>query len=414
MALDPGSLRITPQQVSAMVSRLGRHGEQPTGGIIRPQYSVAWVSARDEVAGMMREAGLIVNVDAVGNLFGRLPGLSNNRTVLTGSHLDTVQLGGKYDGALGILAGIAALAALKEECGSPALNLEVVAFCEEEASRFHGNYFGTRAILGLVAPDEPQRLCDANGVLMSDAMLAVGLDPSSIGQARRTDVDAFIELHIEQGRILADSATAIGIVTAITGVVWRVFRVVGRADHAGTTPMRMRKDALRCAARIALAAADIAEAAGDPAVATAGQWRVHPGGPNIVPELVEFSLDVRHPDGLALHELVSQIDAEAESSARRYGTVVQAATVKNHPPAPMHAGLQEVLDAAARTCEATSQPIASGAGHDSQLWAQHVPTAMLFVPSIEGRSHVSAEFTTPEDGALGARVLAHALHRLAY
>lgn len=411
----PGPVvKISSDHMASMVQRLGRHGEQPGGGLIRPQYSVAWAAARDETAALMEEAGLEVRIDPVGNVFGRLAGDADDGVLLTGSHLDTVYLGGKYDGALGVLAGIAALGALRAGCGAPRRTLEVVGLCEEESSRFHANFFGSRALLGLVSSEEPQTLHDPDRVSLAQAMTEIGLDPAEVSAAHRTDIRAFIELHIEQGRVLESRHVDIGVVTAITAVAWQMLTVEGRADHAGTTHMAARQDAFLGAAEMALAAESAARQLGDPAVATTGFWHVEPGGPNIVPERVEFSLDARHPDPKTLQTLVSMVDSAAADVAARRRLQLRVDTVKMEPAAATDEDLQQVLVAAAEACDASWMRMASGAGHDAQLWAKHVPTAMIFVPSVDGRSHHQAEYTSQEDCARGATVLAQALHALAY
>jgi len=408
------ALDISPETMSSYIERLGRCGEQPGGGLIRPQYSEAWVDAHAVLTEMMTTAGLEVHQDAVGNIFGTLQGTDDQRVILTGSHIDTVYLGGKYDGALGVLTGIAALDALRSQVGRPRKTLQVVGFCEEEASRFHGNFFGTRAILGLVEDAELDDLVDSDGVSLREAMRIVGLDPARVGEARRRDIDVFLELHIEQGRVLEDAKVDVGVVTEITSLAWQLYTVTGRADHAGTTAMRHRQDAMVAAAEMALAVRQVAEEVGDPAVATTGSWTVRPNGSNIVPAEVVFTVDVRHPDEAVLERMMNDMAKCCGDIAQACDVRLAVETVKREPASPTNSGLRTVLSDAADTCGATWRTLPSGAGHDSQLMARHLPTAMLFVPSRDGRSHSNAEYTTPEDCARAARVLATALHALAY
>src|ERR687886_107122 len=195
------SLVVEPAEMQYLVETLGAIGEQPGGGIIRHVYDQAWVAARRQVADWLREAGLAVREDAVGNLFGRVEG-DSPRTILTGSHVDTVRLGGRYDGALGVLSALAAVRLLKDRLGKPKKSLELVALCEEEDSRFHCNFWGTRGMLGLISASELQTLRDEQGTTIAEAMRQVGLAPERFTDAVRDDLDAFLELHIEQGRIL--------------------------------------------------------------------------------------------------------------------------------------------------------------------------------------------------------------------
>ncbi len=407
-------VRVDSSRLNSWVERLAQAGSQAGGGIIRPLYSSAWREAQDLVAAMMTDAGLTVREDAVGNVFGRLAGDSDGPVLLTGSHIDTVVLGGAYDGALGVLSAIAAVEACAAASGRPRRPVEVVSLCEEESSRFHANYLGTRAILGLVGAEEPERLVDAEGVTLADAARSVGLDPARFGEARREDFDAFLELHIEQGRTLVDSGVDVGIVDVITGFSWLGVVVDGRTDHAGATAMTDRLDALQGAARMITAVEGVALAAGHPAVATTGVVRVHPGGANIVPGRVEFTVDVRHPDSSVLDEMVATMRAECERIALDRRLEVGVEVLKHTPPHHLDADLRAALQRAADACGATSRDLPSGAGHDSQTMGTRVPAAMLFVPSIGGRSHSPAEYSTPEDCARGASVLATALHGLAW
>jgi allantoate deiminase len=407
------TLTVEPAEMKHLVETLGAIGEQPGGGIIRYVYDAAWVKAREQLAEWMRDAGLAVREDAVGNLFGRIEGESP-RTVLTGSHVDTVRLGGRYDGALGVLSALAAVRLLGKRLGAPKRSLEIVALCEEEDSRFHANFWGTRGMLGLIEPAELEALRDQDGTTIGQAMAVVGLPPERFREALRKDLDAFVELHIEQGRILFDEGLPLGIVDAITGLYRFRVTVEGRTDHAGTTPMDLRKDALQAAAEIALEMTRRVERAGRPAVITNGWWDVQPGAWNIVPGLVHFSVDLRHPDEPTKQRLAAEVRVTGEQVASARGMRVSYEVVGDVPPKEMDPGVKAELQAAAEQCGLRSIPMISGAGHDSQVMATGVPTAMLFVPSVEGRSHSAAEYTSPEDAARGATVLALALQRLAY
>ncbi len=405
-------ITIEPREMDELVTWLGQFGEQPGGGIIRHVYDDAWIAARQALIGAMRDAGLEVREDAVGNVFGRIEGESA-RTVMTGSHFDTVVLGGRYDGALGVLTALAALRALKS-LGKPRRSLEMVALCEEEDSRFHANFWGTRGILGLIDESELSALVDINGVTIADAMHAAGLRPEHFRQAKRDDLDAFIELHIEQGRILFDENVPLGVVDTITGLYRFRVSLEGRTDHAGTTPMDLRRDALQAAVQISSEMTRIVAEAGRPAVVTNGWWDVQPGAWNIVPGLVHFSVDLRHPDETTKQSLAAKIRRRGEAIAAERGVAITYEVVGDILPCEMDPTLKGELREAAMARGFTPKPMISGAGHDSQVMATRVPTAMLFVPSVEGRSHSPAEYTTPEDAARGATVLVEALRRLTY
>ena len=407
-------IEVDAATLQQYIEVLGAIGQQPEGGIVRPVYSPAWVEAREQLGTFMHAAGLDVREDAMGNLFGRLHGRDESHTILTGSHFDTVPLGGKFDGALGILAGIVALSALRENLGQPQRSLEVVALCEEEGSRFPAHCWGTKGILGRIDPVEFDEVRDGQGITIAEAMRAVGLAPERYREAIRTDVEAFFELHIEQGRILFDEGIHLGIVTAITGLQHLWITVKGRADHAGTTPMDLRRDALQGAVHMAGEVTRLVEQEGRPAVVTLGKWDVKPGAVNVVPGEVSFSVDLRHPEEETLQRLSAAIRVQCEAIAQERHLSISIEITGKSLPRPMDPGLQAVLVKAAEACGATWKWLPSGAGHDSQIMARHLPTAMLFVPSVEGRSHSLAEYTTAEDAARGASVLATALSLLAY
>ena len=405
------AVHVDQQLLDTYVTELGAIGETPDG-MYRFMYDDAWQRARDALLGWISDAGLEARVDAVGNVFGRLPGRGDG-VVLTGSHVDTVPSGGKYDGALGVVGGLAALAALRQH-GTPETTLEVVALCEEESSRFPANFFGTRAMLGLVGADEPDRLLDREGTTLAEAMRAAGLDPGAVADAERHDLRTFLELHIEQGRVLADEGVDVGLVEVIPGITWETITVLGRQDHAGATPMDLRRDALQAAAQMAREITTAVEREGRPAVVTTGRWTVEPGQPSVIPGLARFSLDLRHPDSAVRDRLLDEVHRICATVADRHGVEVDVVRDKDEEPATMDESLLEVLRGSAESCGASWRRMPSGAGHDSQLMASRVPTAMVFVPSVEGRSHTPAEYTSPEDCARGASVLATALHRLAF
>lgn len=409
------SVSIAPETLARYVEQLGAIGRVPDGGLVRPVYSPPWAEARRQVAAWMEEIGLAVREDAVGNLFGRLEGRQQpERVVLTGSHVDTVPHGGAYDGATGIHAALAAVGALAASLGRPRKSLEVLAMCEEEGSRFACNFWGARAITGTIAADEAERLRDLDGVTIGDAMRAYGFDPARIPDARRTDLDAFLELHIEQGRIMQDAGVRVGVVRTITGQYRAEATVEGRPDHAGGTPMDLRRDAYLGAAEMALGSAAVAEQMGRPAVATVGRVRLEPGAINVVPGRARFTLDARHPDGERLRALLDGIQRVCAEAAGRRGLSLAWGPAILEEPTPLDEGLQRLLERCADDLGERWMPMTSGAGHDSEILARQVPTAMLFVPSHEGRSHSPDEYTAVEDMLPGVRVLAEALRRLAY
>jgi allantoate deiminase len=380
-------------------------GSDPEGGAYRPLYSAAWASAVERVERWLQDAGLQVRRDAVGNLWGRAEGTDKGKSIVTGSHIDTVRHGGRLDGALGIVAGLTAVQALLKDKGKPRRPLEVVAICEEEGSRFPTNFWGSRAIVGdIEKPD----------AAMAAAMRECGLDPARIATAARDDIDTFVELHIEQGAGLESAGTPLAVVSAIVGTAHLELMVTGRPDHAGTTPMELRLDALAGAAAMVQAVESVAKSLGKPAVATVGKLDVEPDQINVVPGKVVFTVDLRHSDLGARRALEERIRSLCTtiSQERRLGLTIR--TLQEKAPVAMHPDLRAVLARAAKECGVQATEMVSGAGHDAQILAARCKVGMLFVPSVGGRSHCPEEATSPEHLLLGTTVLAKALELLAY
>jgi allantoate deiminase len=304
--------------------------------------------------------------------------------------------------------------ALREVHGSPRRPIEILVTCEEEGSRFACGFWGARAIVGRIAADEPERIADADGTTVGAAMRQRGFDPARIPEAERRDVAAFVECHIEQGAILERESYPLGVVSTITGQRWLRVRVSGRQDHAGTTPMDLRRDAVAGAAemihRITAAAAEM----GRPAVATVGRVEARPGATNIVPGICEFTVDTRHSDPAKRQELLRQIESILGDVAARCELGLETTTVMDHDPVSMSPEIRAVLESTIQSMNLHYLVMPSGAGHDSEIIGQRFPTAMLFVPSHDGRSHTPDEYTSIEQIIPGVQALAGTLHRLAY
>lgn len=386
--------RVDKDLLQSHIDELGNIGlDSDSGVLFRPVYSAAWLEARDMLEKWMLSAGLTTRVDSAGNLFGRLDGHLDGPVVLSGSHLDTVRNGGKYDGALGIHAALAAVSAIVDSGEKPRRPIEVVALCEEEGSRFTSPMWGTQAILGRISDGQLDELVDEAGVSIGEAMESVGLPKDRIHEAARSDLGAFIELHIEQGGILEGDGVALGIVDAIAGQRHLNISVSGHQNHAGTTPMDLRFDALTCAAEMFLAIERIAGELGRPAVATVGQVTVEPGSRNVIPGMVTFTVDARHPEVALLNALTEEIEKSIEAIGRSRNVSVVTEEIFYREPTPMDRRLVAAIGNIASQHGVSAQLMPSGAGHDSQLFASAIPTAMLFTPSVGGISHSPLEFT---------------------
>ena len=401
--------------VERLLLELARDGAYGETGVWRTAYSPEWVAAQDRVAAWMAEAGLAVRRDAVGNVWGTLSGSDDGPVVATGSHIDSQNPGGRYDGALGVIAGLVALRTLREQYGTPRRTLEAVSLCEEEASRFHAtNFWGSRAIVGGISPEETERIRDREGISIGEAMRAVGLDPERIPEARRDDLDTWIELHIEQGPILEEEGLPVGVVDAITSIRHYVVELRGRSDHAGARPMKGRLDPMAGFAEIVTAVIGVALESGPPAVTTVGRVDVQPNIPSAVPDQVTFTLDSRHPDQATVDAQHARQERLMREIAERRSLEISWTKPLDLPACPSDPEVVATLERAATEEGIPFRRMHSGAGHDTQNIARIAKTAMVFARSKDGRSHTPEEFTSVEDCVAAIRVLAAALHELAY
>ncbi|MCA9862175.1 MAG: hydantoinase/carbamoylase family amidase [Thermomicrobiales bacterium] len=406
---------IDPARIANAIEELAEFGARGETGVARLVYSPEWSAAQDQVAAWMAEAGLRVERDAVGNVWGYLDGAEESGILATGSHIDSQNPGGRFDGALGVVAGIAALRVLSERFGQPQRTLAVVSLVEEEASRFAAaNFWGSRAITGGIRTDDPETTIGFGGETIANAMREVGLDPALIPEARRADIDSFVELHIEQGPILEHANLPVAIVTGITGIRHYEIELRGTQNHAGAFPMDLRRDPIAGFSEIASGVIDTAHRWGRPAVSTVGRIHVKPNATAIIPESVTFTLDARHPDPDLCQKLYDTHENFMREVAKRRNLEIKWRIMIDHPACPSDAALVSTLRTAADTQGVPTMLMASGAGHDSQQMAKIAKVAMIFVRSKEGRSHTPDEFSSIEDIVAGIEVLAAGLHRLAY
>jgi len=375
------------------------------GGVSRFAWTPELAQANDWFVGKLEELGLEAGVDPAGNVLGRWNAGEGN-AVLVGSHLDTVPRGGRYDGALGVLAALDVVRRLKAEGVEPARPLWVVSFNDEEGSRFQTGMLGSRTFCGELDLDDWRR----RGV--ADAMAGAGFDFERLPEARGIDeVGAYLELHIEQGPVLERSGEDLGIVTAITGLLGFRAKLTGAANHAGTTPMDVRRDALAGAARIVLELRKEARRRDD-MTANVGKLEVGPGGFNVIPGHAELTIDVRSPTAEGFERAEAFVRDTVDRVAAEEELGVEIWPTHRKPPVALDEGLQDALVQAAVAEGASYRRMPSGAGHDAMVLAHHVPAAMLFVPSRAGISHSPDEYTPPEECELGARVLARAVRAL--
>ena len=410
-------LTIDPALVERYVLELSRHGACAETGVCRAMYTPEWEAAQTQVADWCVEAGMRPWRDAIGNQWARLEGREPGPAMVTGSHIDSQLPGGRYDGALGVIAGILAVRALRERFGQPRRSIDLVSFCQEEGSRFpKADLWASRVITGQNKPSELDSLVAYGGETMREAMIAVGLDPERYREAERDDIDTFLELHIEQGPILEHEGLAVGIVDAITGSRGYTVTITGRSDHAGGCPMDLRRDPMRAAAPIIAGVLQTAHDMGRPAVTTVGRMVVEPNYPVIVPRQVTFTVNARHPYLEGGRELFARHEALfAEIKAQHPELdITWAHGGGTGEPTPCDPSVVALLQEVAREQGLPDRVLPSGAGHDCQIMARRYKSAMIFVQSKDGRSHTPDEYTAPEHAAAGIRLLAAALRKLAY
>ena len=415
MAQLNGQLSVDGLRLRADLETLGRIGEVAGGGISRTSFSAADAQARAWYLDRCAQAGLSVKVDGVGNMFASAPADAHRDepAVWSGSHIDTVPRGGRFDGAVGTVAALECVRRLHEAKVSLGRPVRAVVYSDEEGNYSH--LFGSSALVRGFTRAELEALTGRDGDRFVDTFVAAGWDLERATQTRLDPraVHATVELHIEQGPQLEQRGDRIGVVTGIVGLGGATVTYRGRADHAGTTPMAMRRDALLAASALIVGLPDIAGSVSDRAVVTVGVITVEPGGANVVPETARLSVDFRDPDAARLAQLGQAITAAVAEVATRYGVQVDVDMQPVIMPCTLDQRIQKLIaDAANRRGLAAGQ-LPSGAGHDSQNLATIAPTGMIFVPSIGGRSHCPQEHTTWEDIENGANVLLDTITALA-
>lgn len=344
----------------------------------------------------MKKIGLQTRIDESGAIIGRLEG-KEKRTIIIGSHYDSVKYGGEFDGIAGVVCGLEVARLLKEKDFSSKYSIEIIGTNDEEGARFKSGFFTSKAMLGQLKTSDLKEFKDADNISIYDAMKGYGLNPEAIQEAKRNldEIKAFLEIHIEQGPILENHKKDIGIVDTIVGMQRYMVTIQGRADHAGTTPMDMRIDAVEAAAKIIASIGDIARAYED-AVATVGSMKVLPNEINTIAQNVTFSIDIRSTKQETVNFIYEKIKEQIENIERRYGAKYSIANTLSVNPVDMDEGLKEKIQESCIKRSFSYEHINSGAGHDSLPMAEFIDTAMIFVPSKDGRSHSREEFTSYE------------------
>jgi N-carbamoyl-L-amino-acid hydrolase len=402
---------IDAAMLHARLASLARIGAIEGGGCARLALTVEDKAGRDLVAGWMRELGLTVTIDMIGNVFGVRRGREDGPPVMTGSHIDTVRTGGRYDGNYGVLAGLEVCRALDTAGIVTRHPLCVAFFTNEEGARFQPDMLGSLVHAGGLSLQEAWAATDTAGVRLGDELVRIGYrGPAAPGEIRPR---AYVELHIEQGPVLEEAGVTIGVVTGVQGISWHEFVVTGVSAHAGTTPMRLRHDAGYVAAASVTFVRQLVGEMGGAQVGTVGVCELRPNLINVIASHARFSVDLRNTDEHLLQAAEQRVFAFVDETAAAEGVTVARRRLARFEPVDFDPAIMGRVERIAQAQGHSTMRLPSGAGHDAQMMARLCPAGMIFVPSAKGLSHNVAEYTTPADLEAGAAVLLDVLLELA-
>jgi len=410
---------IDKRRLMRDLNAIGRIGIGDHGSVTRLVFSIKELRSRQVLIHLMRQAGLKIHVDAIGNIFGRLDGADPKApALLAGSHLDTVIHGGKYDGPVGVIGALEAVRTIRENKITLRAPLEVVCFIGEESSRFGFSTLGSSLVAGEVQPKDLTNAVDAQGTKLADVLSSLGISPRNLSRLARDpkSMKAYLELHIEQGPILEAKAKRIGLVTSIAAP--SRFKVIftGQADHSGTTPMEMRKDALVAAAQLIEYVEKICRKFSSMekgrVVGTVGAMKIEPGVINAVPGRAELSIDIRSTSAQAKDKVARLVKQRGAAIARDRGIAIEVLNIRAEEPVPLDKRLLRITRQLCDEKAIDYEIMPSGAGHDAMQMAKITPAGMIFIPSRRGISHNPLEWTDPDDIALGAQLLMETMIRV--
>lgn len=414
MMIDQASVTLQ-NELHDLIEWLAAFGKTTNGGVTRLLYDQAWQEAQNGLKKKMQEMDLETWFDDVGNLFGRVPGqIDKKKVILTGSHVDTVVDGGKYDGAFGVLASTIAVSRLLHLYGQPKQTIEVVSLCEEEGSRFPLSFWGSGNITGKYKMKIAADLLDRSGISLEEAMQSAGFGEKNYPQPFRQDIACFLETHIEQGRTLELEQKTWAPVSDIVGQRRYTISLTGESNHAGTTPMNRRHDAVFAASLMIAQVIKEAENQTNGLVATTGRIEADPNVANVISGKCRFSLDVRHHELTVMDRFCEQALAFCKETAAGMGIKIQVTKWMDVPPVKLDRKMTQMNLKTAENAGIPFRKMISGAGHDSQIFGTYCPTALMFVPSHLGISHSPAEYTRLVDLEVGVRMLMKVLYQLAY
>ncbi len=402
---------IDRERLLGRLQALAEIGRSEAGACCRLALSDEDKAGRDQVVAWMRELGLTVSIDPIGNVFGlragRRPELA---PVMTGSHIDTVRTGGPYDGNLGVLAGLEVVAALNEAAVDTERGLVVAFFSDEEGARFAPDMLGSLVFVGGLPLAEALAIRAIDGAVLGEELARIGYAGSApLGEPKPA---AYVELHVEQGPVLDAEGLQIGAVENLQGISWQQLTIAGQSNHAGTTPMRLRHDAGYAAAAVACFVRGLAREMGGSQVATVGKLDLVPNLVNVIASRATLTVDLRNTDETLLRQAEARLAACLDDLAAAEGVSIERRVLARFEPVDFDQAVVGRIEAVAARLGLPQRRMTSGAGHDAQMLSRICPTAMIFVPSVGGISHNPAEHTEPGDLAAGASVLLHTLLEL--
>ena len=404
------AMRINGDRLMGRIMELATISPIEGGGSSRLALTDEDAAGRDLVVAWMKELALEVTIDVVGNVVGTWQ-VGKGAPVMTGSHIDTVRTGGKYDGNLGVLAGLEVIQTVQESGHVPSRPLSVAFFTNEEGARFAPDMFGSLVYVGGLSVEEALDTVGIDGARVADELERIGYNGAT--PCPGFAPSSFIELHIEQGPVLEQVNTKIGAVTGVQGISWQELTIEGQSNHAGTTPMSMRCDPAYVAASIAVFVRNLAEQYGGNQVGTVGKIDLHPNLINVVPARAVLTVDIRNTDEQLLQKAEAEVAAFLREIAEKEGVRITSRTLARFEPVEFDADLIDLVENIAQEYGHSVRRMPSGAGHDAQMLARVCPTSMIFVPSVKGISHNPAEFTSEQDIADGSNILLQAMLALA-
>ncbi len=405
------ALRVDGQRLVQRLEELGRIGHiEGTTGCSRLALTDEDRDGRDLVQAWMHDLGLDVRIDGIGNVVATMRNPSGVAPVMTGSHIDTVATGGRYDGNLGVLAGLEVIETVLASGIELERPLAVGFFTDEEGARFAPDMLGSLVYVGGLPLEEALEIASADGAVVGEELARIGY----IGSAPLPGPapHAYVELHIEQGPVLEDEGLRLGVVEGVQGISWTELSLTGQSCHAGTTPMRLRHDPGLVAARISCFVRDLAAEMGGSQVATVGSLVLHPNLVNVVPSTATMTIDLRNTEEAELRRSEARLAEYLDHVCAAEGVGVESRTLARFEPVDFDQRVVDLIEEVATALDLPLRRLPSGAGHDAQMFARICPAGMIFVPSVNGISHNVTEFTEPDDLEAGANVLLAAMLRL--